>query len=133
MKRHTAVLTSLFGLLFLGMTALPTRADDSQAGGETAKAGASDATSPPTQEKNVGGKKLQVKGHLKDFDLTAKTVTVKFDKGPDMTFVIKAQKALDKLDTKLFAGDEVKLKYVVENGQNVILEKNDMRGTKPGC
>lgn len=126
MKQHTAVLTSLFGLFLLGMTALPALADD-------AKAGAADAAKTPAQAKSVSGKKLQVKGHIKDFDLKAKTVTVKFDQGPDMTFVIKARKALDKLDTKLFAGDEVKLKYVVENGQNLILEKNDMRGTKPGC
>lgn len=81
----------------------------------------------------VAAEKISVKGKIKDFNIDEKTVTVTTDDGKDMTFVIENEKALNKLDDRLFKGDEVKIKYVIENGKNVIKENNDMRGTKPGC
>ncbi|MDA8241128.1 MAG: hypothetical protein M0Z67_12260 [Nitrospiraceae bacterium] len=77
--------------------------------------------------------KISVKGKIKDYDIDNKTVVVTMDDGKDMTFIIENEKALQKLDDRLFKGDEVKIKYVVEGGKNVIKLNSDFKGTKPGC
>jgi len=76
--------------------------------------------------------KIKVKGIIATFDLDERTVTVDVD-GKEMTFYIENDVALFKLDDRLWEGDEVKIKYVVEGDRNVIKEANDLRGTKPGC
>ena len=77
--------------------------------------------------------KINVKGKIKSYDLDAKTVTVTADDGKEMTFTIKSDKALEKLDDRLFKGDEVKIRYTEEGGKMLLLDGNDLRGTKPGC
>ncbi len=81
----------------------------------------------------VAEDKISVKGKIKDYDLDAKTVLVTTDDGKDMTFVIENEKALQKLDDRLFKGDEVKVKYTVKDGKNCVRENSDFKGTKPGC
>ncbi|MDF1537119.1 MAG: hypothetical protein P1S46_11600 [bacterium] len=76
--------------------------------------------------------KIKVKGIIVTFDLDERTVTVDID-GAEMTFYIENDVALFKLDDRLWEGDEVKIKYVVEDGKNVVKEANDLKGTKPGC
>ena len=76
--------------------------------------------------------KIFVKGIIVEYDLDERTVTVDVD-SEEMTFVIESDVALLKLDDRLFEGDEVKVKYVVEDGKMIIKEATDMRGTKPGC
>jgi len=80
----------------------------------------------------AAGKTL-VKGRIVEYDLDAQTVTIKADDGKQMTFVIEDDVALFKLDDRLYEADEVKIKYVVEDGKNVIKEGGDLKGTKPGC
>lgn len=77
--------------------------------------------------------KMDFKGKIKDYDLDAKTVTVVSDDGKVMTFTIEDEKALKKLDDRLFPDDEVRIKYIIKDGKNIIKEKNDLRGTKAGC
>lgn len=77
--------------------------------------------------------KLSIKGKIKDYDLEAKTLVIKTEDGKEMTFVIKNEKALIKLDDRLFKDDEVKIRYTVKDGKNVIDGANDLKGTKPGC
>jgi len=76
--------------------------------------------------------KVKVMGIIVSFDLDARTVTVKVE-GEEMTFFVENEVALNKLDDRLWEGDEVKIKYVVEGDKKVIKEANDLRGTKPGC
>ncbi|HEY3346337.1 MAG TPA: hypothetical protein VGK71_01815 [Nitrospirota bacterium] len=77
--------------------------------------------------------KIKVKGKIKDYDIDKKVLVVAADDGKDMTFVIEDEKALKKLDDRLFKDDEVRIKYVVKDGKNVIEGTNDLKGTKPGC
>jgi Cu/Ag efflux protein CusF len=77
--------------------------------------------------------KVSVKGKIKAYDLEAKTVTVVTDDNKEMTFVVKSDKALQKLDDRLFKGDEVKVRYIIKDGKNLIQDTNDLKGTKPGC
>lgn len=77
--------------------------------------------------------KITAKGKIKSYDFDSKTVVVTMEDGKDMTFVIDNDKALKKLDDRLFKDDEVKIKYVIENGKNIIKQNNDFKGTKPGC
>lgn len=77
--------------------------------------------------------KLSVMGKITGYDLEAKTVTVKTAEGKDMTFAITSDKALQKLDDRLFKDDEVKVRYIIKDGKNLIQDSNDLRGTKPGC
>jgi len=77
--------------------------------------------------------KINVKGKIKAYDLDAKTVTVVTDDNKEMTFVVKSEKAIQKLDDRLFKGDEVKIRYIIKGGQNLIQDTNDLKGTKPGC
>ena len=76
--------------------------------------------------------KIKVKGIIVSFDLDERTVTVDID-GEEMTFYVENDVALFKLDDRLWEEDEVKIKYLVEDGKNVVKEANDMKGTKPGC
>lgn len=77
--------------------------------------------------------KIKVMGTIVSFDLDERTVTVAVYDGDEMTFYVENDVALFKLDDRLWEDDEVKIKYVVENGRNVVKEANDLRGTKPGC
>ncbi|MDA8077348.1 MAG: DUF1344 domain-containing protein, partial [Nitrospiraceae bacterium] len=77
--------------------------------------------------------KMNVKGKIKEYDLEKKTLVVTADDGKEMTFVMQNEKALKKLDDRLFTGDEVKIRYTVKDGKNVIEGVNDLKGTKPGC
>ena len=77
--------------------------------------------------------KTSVKGKIKDYDIDNKTVVVTCDDGKEMTFVIENDKALQKLDDRLFKGDEVKVRYIVEDGKNKVKLNSDFKGTKPGC
>jgi len=77
--------------------------------------------------------KISTKGKIKSYDLDEKTVVVATDDGKEMTFTIENEKALKKLDDRLFPGDEVKIKYIIKDNKNIIKENNDLRGTKPGC
>jgi hypothetical protein len=77
--------------------------------------------------------KLSVKGKITGFDIDAKTVVITTDDGKEMTFVIENDKALKKLDDRLFKDDEVKIRYIIRDGKNIINQNNDFRGTKPGC
>ncbi len=77
--------------------------------------------------------KMNIKGKIKEYDLEKKTLVVTADDGKDMTFVVENEKALKKLDDRLFVGDEVKIRYTVKDGKNVINGLNDLKGTKPGC
>ncbi len=77
--------------------------------------------------------KIDIKGKIKDYDIDAKTVVVTADDGKEMTFVIENEKALQKLDDRLFKGDEVKIKYIIKDGKNLIKGNSDFKGTKPGC
>ncbi|MBI5074025.1 MAG: hypothetical protein HZB62_02475 [Nitrospirae bacterium] len=82
---------------------------------------------------SLAEEKLSIKGKIKDYDLEAKTLVIRTDDGKEMTFVIKNEKALIKLDDRLFKDDEVKIRYSVRDGKNVIDGANDLKGTKPGC
>lgn len=77
--------------------------------------------------------KMDVKGKIKDYDLAAKTLILVIDDGKEMTFTIENEKALNKLDDRLFPDDEVRIKYIIKDNKNIIQEKNDLRGTKAGC
>ena len=77
--------------------------------------------------------KIEIKGKIKEYDLDAKTIVIKADDGKEMTFTIENEKALKKLDDRLFPDDEVKIKYIIKDGKNIIKENNDLRGTKAGC
>ncbi|MBI5640984.1 MAG: hypothetical protein HZA17_11210 [Nitrospirae bacterium] len=77
--------------------------------------------------------KMNIKGKIKDYDVDAKTVVIIADDGKEMIFTIANEKALQKLDDRLFKGDEVKIRYIIKDGKNIIKENNDFRGTKPGC
>ena len=77
--------------------------------------------------------KIAVKGKIKSFDIDDRTLTVTIDGGEVMQFVVKDDMALGKLGDRLFEGDEVKIKYVIEQGKKVIKESGDLRGTKAGC
>ncbi len=77
--------------------------------------------------------KLSVKGKIKSYDIDTKTVVITTDDGKEMTFVIENDKALKKLDDRLFKDDEVKIRYIIKDGKNIINQNNDLRGTKPGC
>src|SRR5512143_3165335 len=77
--------------------------------------------------------KMDIKGKIKEYDLDNKTLVVTTDAGKEMTFIVENEKALKKLDDRLFAGDEVKIRYTVKDGKNVISGANDLKGTKPGC
>lgn len=77
--------------------------------------------------------KMSIKGKIKGYDLDAKTVTVVADDGKEMTFTIQSDKALQKLDDRLFKDDEVKVRYIIKDGKNLIKDTNDLKGTKPGC
>lgn len=77
--------------------------------------------------------KMDIKGKIKEFDLDNKTLVVTTAEGKDMTFVVENEKAIKKLDDRLFVGDEVKVRYTVKDGKNVIGGANDLKGTKPGC
>lgn len=77
--------------------------------------------------------KIAVKGKIKSFDIDDRTLTVTIDGGEVMQFVVQNDMALGKLGDRLFEGDEVKIKYVIENNKKVIKESGDLRGTKAGC
>ncbi|MBA4373781.1 MAG: hypothetical protein C0402_13090 [Thermodesulfovibrio sp.] len=77
--------------------------------------------------------KLMVKGKIKNYNLATKTLILSADDGKDMTFIVEHDGALKKLDSRLEKGDEVKVKYTVDKGKNLIKGYNDLRGTKPGC
>lgn len=77
--------------------------------------------------------KIDFKGKIKSYDLDAKTVTVVADDGKEMTFTVEDEKALKKLDDRLFPGDEVRIKYITRDNKNIINKNNDLRGTKAGC
>ena len=77
--------------------------------------------------------KMDIKCKIKDYDLDNKTLVVTTDAGKEMTFIVENEKALKKLDDRLFTGDEVKIRYTVKDGKNVIGGANDLKGTKPGC
>lgn len=77
--------------------------------------------------------KIKIKGIIKEYDVKEKTITITTPDKKEMTFVIESKKALDKLDDRLFAGDEVKIQYFVRDGKNIIQDTNDLKGTKPGC
>ncbi len=81
----------------------------------------------------IAEEKISAKGKIKDYDIDNKTVVVTMDDGKDMTFIIENEKALQKLDDMLFKGDEVKIKYVIEDGKNKVKLNSDFKGTKPGC
>lgn len=82
---------------------------------------------------SIAEEKLGIKGKIKDYDLEAKTLVIRTDDGKEMIFVIRNEKALIKLDDRLFKDDEVKIRYSVRDGKNVIDGANDLKGTKPGC
>jgi len=82
---------------------------------------------------SMAAEKTLVKGTIVEYDLDEQTVTIKTDDGKRMTFVIEDDVALFKLDDRLYEEDEVKIKYLVEDGKNVIKEGGDLKGTKPGC
>jgi len=77
--------------------------------------------------------KMDFKGKIKNYDLDAKTLTVVSGDGKEMTFTVENEKALKKLDDRLFPDDEVRIKYIIKDGKNIIKENNDLRGTKAGC
>lgn len=77
--------------------------------------------------------KVLVKGKIVSYDLDARTLTIKADSGEQMTFEVENDVALGKLDDRLFVDDEVKVKYVNEDGKLVIKDSSDLKGTKPGC
>lgn len=77
--------------------------------------------------------KISTKGKIKSYDLDAKALVVVTDDGKEMAFTIENEKALKKLDDRLFQDDEVKIKYITKDAKNIIQENNDLRGTKPGC
>ncbi len=77
--------------------------------------------------------KLSIKGKIKEYDLEAKTLVIITDDGKEMKFAITNEKALQKLDDRLFEDDEVKIRYTIKDGQNVIESSNDLKGTKLGC
>jgi hypothetical protein len=81
----------------------------------------------------LADEKINVKGKITGYDLDAKTVTVATDDGKEMTFNIESKKALEKLDDKLFKGDEVKIRYTEKDGKKLIRDATDFKGTKPGC
>lgn len=77
--------------------------------------------------------KTLVKGRIVSYDLDARTLTIKADSGEQMSFIVENEIALGKLDDRLFVEDEVKVKYVKEDGKLVIKDSSDLKGTKPGC
>jgi hypothetical protein len=77
--------------------------------------------------------KLTVKGKIKNYDLAARTLVITADDGKEVAFVVEHDGALKKLDSRLEKGDEVKVKYTVDKGKNIIKGYNDLKGTKPGC
>lgn len=81
----------------------------------------------------IAEEKIAVKAKIKSYDLDAKTLTVVTDDSKEMTFTVEDEKALKKLDDKLFPNDEVRIKHIIKDGKNIIKEKNDLRGTKAGC
>lgn len=81
----------------------------------------------------VAEEKTAVKGKIVSYDLDARTVTVKADSGEELVFYVENEVCLGKLDDRLFADDEVKIKYVKEGDRLVIKEADDLKGTKPGC
>ncbi|MBI5101334.1 MAG: hypothetical protein HZB33_05815 [Nitrospirae bacterium] len=81
----------------------------------------------------AAAEKMDLKGKISGYDLEAKTVTVMTDEGKEMTFSIESKKALEKLDDRLFKGDEVKIRYTEKDGKKLIRDTNDLKGTKPGC
>ncbi|MEI6414006.1 MAG: hypothetical protein WCP34_07055 [Pseudomonadota bacterium] len=74
-----------------------------------------------------------VKGKIKSYDLGKKTLVIAPDNGKSLTFLIQNEKALKSLDDQLFVDDEVKIRYSVQNGQNIISNPGDLRSTRPGC
>ncbi|MHB8880253.1 MAG: DUF1344 domain-containing protein [Thermodesulfovibrionales bacterium] len=81
----------------------------------------------------LSAEKIPVKGKISGYDLDARTVTITADDGKEMTFTVESDKALQKLDDRLFTGDEVKVRYTEKDGKKLIRDTNDLRGTKPGC
>ncbi|HLE16800.1 MAG TPA: hypothetical protein VI728_00790 [Syntrophales bacterium] len=77
--------------------------------------------------------KISIKGKIRDYNIDNKTVEITTNDGKDMTFVIENEKALKKLDDRLFRDDEVKIRYIIKDGKNIIKDNNDFKGTKPGC
>ncbi|HEX8947472.1 MAG TPA: hypothetical protein VF790_00845, partial [Dissulfurispiraceae bacterium] len=82
---------------------------------------------------SLAADKIKVKGKIKEYDLTNKTVVVTTDDGKELAFTIESEGALKKLDDRLYKGDEVKIKYIEKDGKNVIPDTNDLKGTKAGC
>ncbi len=76
---------------------------------------------------------VKIKGKIKDFDASNKTVVVTTDDGKEMTFVVENETALKKLGDRLEKGDEVKIKYFSKDLKNIIKGSNDLKGTKAGC
>lgn len=81
----------------------------------------------------IAVEKMDFKGKIKEYDLDAKTVIVVSGDGKEMTFTVENEKALNKLDDRLFPDDEVRIKYIIQDNKNIIKENNDIRGTKAGC
>ncbi len=77
--------------------------------------------------------KISLKGTIKEYDTDAKTLVVTTEDGKEMTFAVENEKALKKLDDRLFKGDGVKIRYIGKDGKNIIEGPNDLKGTKPGC
>lgn len=77
--------------------------------------------------------KISIRGKIKDYDLGAKTLVVTTTDGKEIALTVENETALKKLDDRLFKDDEVKVKYIVNDGKNVIKGSNDLKGTKAGC
>ncbi|CAK0777141.1 conserved exported hypothetical protein [Gammaproteobacteria bacterium] len=77
--------------------------------------------------------KIMVKGKISEYDVSKKTLVVAVDGSKDMTFVVQDNKALGMLDDQLFAGDEVKIRYIAKDGKNIISDPGDLKSARPGC
>ncbi|CAK0747660.1 conserved hypothetical protein [Gammaproteobacteria bacterium] len=76
--------------------------------------------------------KITVKGKITAYDLEEKTLSVEVEK-KEILFVVQDSKALGMLDDQLVVGDEVRVRYLVQDGKNVINSGPDLKSTRPGC
>ncbi|CAK0775596.1 DUF1344 domain-containing protein [Gammaproteobacteria bacterium] len=77
--------------------------------------------------------KVLVKGKISEYDVEKKSLVIAIDGGKNMTFLVQDSKALGMLDDQLFAGDEVKVRYVAKDGKNVIDDSSGLKSARPGC
>jgi hypothetical protein len=80
----------------------------------------------------IAGEKIKVKGRIKDYDISNKTLVIETDGGKKMTFVIEDAKELNKFGFTFCRHDVVRIKYVVKEGRNVIDGTDDI-WTTPSC